>query len=256
MFDLGSDPRRVRSSPPGAFLVVPMGLRRVAGPPAPERKDNMSTRTSAIGWRAWTRIVVICICAVPVPALGGITVFQPTPVDLWDFDTNYYYTWGVSTGSLGGTISSVTLTIAGIDDWIQPDPDNHLYIHLLDQVAPTPQSYGNESNWVTRGVDYEDPSDQFAGQGLLLAKFTDTSPGELTLTFDLPAEYLPWLADGNFGFGFDPDCHYSNKGISLSVTTAPAPAVAIVPVPGSTGLCLFGLVLLAAPGRRWLSATA
>lgn len=47
---------------------------------------------------------------------------------------------------------------------------------------------------------------------------------------------------GNFGFGFDADCHFYNNGVSFSIQTKDAPAN--VPEPGSLSLMLLGLTSL------------
>jgi hypothetical protein len=212
-------------------------------------------RKPANGWRRLTRIVAICAVAAPSTAWAGTTVFQPRPSDLWDLDTNYYYTWGMNWNvPTDQQIVGATLTITDIDDWVHPDPDNHLFIHLLDSAAPTSRSVGTASNWVTRGVDWENPSDQFAGQGALIATYVDKGPDVVTLNYTIAQNYLSWLADGNFAFGFDPDCHYYNRGITLTITTAPR--LSYAPVPGSTTLCALGLALIVVQQRRWAAKTA
>ena len=106
---------------------------------------------------------------------------------------------------------------------------------------------------MTSGTDWENHSDAFAGQGAFIADYTDPSPGTQTLTYTISQSYLTWLADGNFGFGFDPDCHYYNRGISLTIVTRPN--VSYAPAPGGTTLCAIGLGLVMVK-RRWAGKTA
>jgi hypothetical protein len=44
------------------------------------------------------------------------------------------------------------------------------------------------------------------------------------------------LENGNFGLGFDPDCHFYNNGVRLNIETA------AVPIPGAIWLLGSGLL--------------
>jgi hypothetical protein len=52
------------------------------------------------------------------------------------------------------------------------------------------------------------------------------------------------LADGNFGIGFDPDCHYTNSGISMNIQTR------VVPEPISCVLFVVGSGVFGLASRR------
>lgn len=197
-----------------------------------------------------TRVIYIAILACIVAQAGAAPAradfhtytFQPTPADLWDLDHDWYYVWGLDWQvPNGGTIVGATLTYKAIDDWIHPE-DDHLYTHLLDNVA---RPAGAAGNWVVAGNDWQDGQDQFAGQGRLLGDFSDEGPGKQDLSYVIPVEYLSWLADGHFGFGIDPDCWYYNDGITLEIKTTHFPA------PGAVLLGVIGLGLVGYCRRRF-----
>lgn len=175
----------------------------------------------------------ICLFAVS-SAFAGVYRFNPTPrADLWDLDHYRYYTWGIDWNHPGETITGATLTFSNIWDW-RVEPDS-LYVHLLN----------NPRRGVTANWDFQGNGDNFAGKGYNMGTWTDVvggRPRNFTLTYDLGAlglidELNSYASDGVFGFGFDPDCHYFNDGLSLTVTTSQA-----VPEPATIALLSLGLV--------------
>lgn len=194
--------------------------------------------------------IIVCACILPLIGVSAvradIRTFQPTPADLWDLDHSYHYTWGLAWQvPEGQTIASAELTFLNVDNWQHPDPGNHLYTHLLDDVPPP--SDPSATSWVIRGRDWQDGQDQFKDQGRLLGDYSDGGPGAVNLTYTIPETCFAWLADGQFGFGIDPDCHYFNNGITLTILTTEATPI---PAPGAAVLGVIGLGLTGWVRRR------
>lgn len=177
------------------------------------------------------------LLAVGVAANAKTYTFTPNPSNLNNLDHSYYYTWGFKFNAPAGqTITDAVLTIDSIDNWAD-EKDNELYIHLLDN--PKVGTYEKTDS---------NSGDQFKNQGTLIAAYHDPKAGKAeTLTYDfknlgLLSTLNSYLSNGVAGFGFDPDCHFYNKGISFKITTATNPAP--VPEPSSM-LALFGGVSMA-----------
>lgn len=176
-------------------------------------------------------VVASCVPA----AFAGTYTFSPTPADLYDLDHYYNYTWGINwTAPAGEQITAATLSIKNINNWTYEPNANWLYMHLLDNVAPGVSSmYDNQAG-----------GDQFAGQGKLIAVYTDNDTAYKNLSYNFDSNLLSSLktysADSKWGFGFDPDCHYYNDCISFTVCTEKLPTPP-VPEPMSMVLSAMGL---------------
>ena len=182
----------------------------------------------------------LLLCATGVAQAGTYT-FQPDPVDLGDLDHGMYYIWGIDlTGKLMDDeyIESASLSIKEINDWTV-EPGDHLYIHLLDN--PTVGTFSDDDS-------VSGDNNEFTGQGLWLVTYEDTNGSAFeNFTHDILGAQLDTLntyvnnptTDKVFGFGFDPDCHYWNEGVTVTVKTVPEPSTALFAVIGA-GLCLMG----------------
>ncbi len=161
-------------------------------------------------------------------------VFVPPVADLYDLDHYYAYTWGINLGfkTTETPIVAAELVFKDIYNWrVEED---HLYVTLMN-TAPL----GVKRYW-----DGQGGGDYFAGQGLLLIDWNDPAEWDKTKDLVIPfnSAQLTALnaygADGRIGFGFDPDCHYYNKGIEFKVVTA------VVPAPGAVMLGSIGMLLV------------
>lgn len=172
--------------------------------------------------------------------------------DLDDLDHWYYYQWVIQWDiPPGEEIIAATLRIEDINDWTV-EANDILFIHLLDFTASTPAgvTYGYDA----QGGPAPGIRDNFHGQGILLTTYTDDdfwpNPSEdwsHPFTQAQIASLTSYASDGRFGFGFDPDCHYWNNGVSFQITTSKIPEPATLSL---LGLGLVGFVLKFKKERR------
>ena len=183
--------------------------------------------------------LVLALTAIcPRLAAAAVYDFVPNPADLYDLDHYKYYTWGIEWAPAAGEeITQVTLTIDNINNW-QRETDI-LYVHLLNDAQKGVRTYTDNQ----RGGD--NLASWASGQ-ILLDTYTDLNdyPGPAEdYVYDFTGADITtlnaYLANGLFGLGFDPDCHYYNDGVKLSVTTAsntvPEPATLLLMASGLLG---------------------
>jgi hypothetical protein len=196
--------------------------------------------------------IILSALALPGITPAALITFFPSPSDLGDLEHGTVWTWRIDNVNLGGeTISAASLSLAGIYD-SQQEP-NRLFIHLLDTVPNAGTAHRSDpSSGIT---DYFlNPSYTFApafgSSNVLLTapSFAGGQANKIDYTYVFTPAQLAILQsfianNSNLAFGFDPDCHYYNSGISFQITTVDSPE------PG-TSFLVGGCLLLAVPVLR------
>jgi len=166
---------------------------------------------------------------------GGLSQF--------DLDHHSAYSWRIDNINLraGQTITGATLTFSSMRNW--DGNANTLFVHLFDTAINS----GVRSFTDASGAPVTNIFDNFTvGNPLIAAgtgntflgsrSFSNTAPFTWTITFNAAQLRAlgSYISNGhNIAFGFDPDCHFWNNGISFNITTGPG-------VPEPISLILLG----------------
>jgi hypothetical protein len=209
--------------------------------------------------------IVLAAAPPTAPDTAGSAGSNPGGPNQFDLDHHRAYTWQISNVNLatrvpaGHTITGATLTFSSITNW-DTNP-NTLFVRMFDSANSFASASGTRTatvNGVT-SIQDADPnqapvtsiSDYFASEnvlvnntGTVIGQFTDTNGVATTenviFTFNQTqlAALIAYLNNGsNVAFGFDPDCHFWNNGITLKIYTSPA----AVPEPATMTLLGTGL---------------
>jgi hypothetical protein len=203
-------------------------------------------------------IAAFVLLGLPATAFANTLTFQaPTTAandgnggaNQFDLDHHKAYTWRIDNVNVptNQTITGATLTFRNISNW-DTNP-NMLFVHLLDTARFS--SVNSFTDAAGTPVGIQDIQDNFAGSlfntnplvtsgtgnTLLTSRSFTTTPTTYVYTFTAAQLQVlgAYIANGNnLAFGFDPDCHFWNNGITFQMTTTPNS------VPEPTTLALLG----------------
>lgn len=191
-------------------------------------------------------VAVVLLLGTAIAPAEAFSLYPPGG-DLQDLPHGRYYTWGINANLPEGyRVVSASVTFHQIWNWAI-EANDRIWFSLL-QDAPSGVRWGRDRQAYGNWFD----SPEYSGEHTLLAEF-DNLPELWENREDVTYEFTEsdlavlndYITDGNFGLGFDPDCHFYNCGVEFHG--------AIAPIPEPTTLVLFGLGLIGLGGarKRW-----
>ncbi len=194
------------------------------------------------------RILVFLCSMMLILGLSGIAgaTTYTFDVDVGVLEHDYYYIYGIDWElPTGEVIEGASLSFNQIKNLY--DDTETLYVHLLDYSAAG-LTIGMEDSTVVNDNYF----DYYTGTNIHLFTWNiSPTPKDLTYNFDSSevTTLITYLADGNFGLGFDPDCKYSFNEITC---TCCGTCCVTAPIPEPATMLLFGtgLIGLAGLGRK------
>ncbi|MDQ2854816.1 MAG: PEP-CTERM sorting domain-containing protein [Acidobacteriota bacterium] len=210
-------------------------------------------------------LIALVVLGIPATAFADTFTYRPPATganqgnggpNQFNLDHHEAYTWQISNVNLAGqSITGATLTFHNISNW--DSNANMLFVHLLDSA----RNAGVASFVDASGAPVlpSQIADNFAGSlygsnplvnpgtaNTFLGQHSfGTTGSDWTITFNSAqlAALTAYLQNGNnIAFGFDPDCHFWNNGITFSFTTTPTsvpePTTMLLLGSGLTGLYL------------------
>jgi hypothetical protein len=196
------------------------------------------------------RLLLAAICTAACLATDSARAalapmsFQPNPVDLNDLDHHYSYSWRIDNINLSTiSVTSATLTFTNIANW-DSNP-NMLFVYLMDTA--THSGVNTFQDHPLDEVPIGNIVDHFANGAVIPSLITSstattklfqksfiTTPTTYTYTFTAAqlATLTNYINNGqDIAFGFDPECHFFNDGITFTMNIVPIPEVAnILPI--------------------------
>jgi len=193
-------------------------------------------------------MLLVCLLFVAAFVFGsqaqaGTYYFLPSDSDMDDLEHAYFYGWGINFDlQEDESIVSAQIKIYNLYNWDDDDTTNILYMDLVEEIPEGfYKAYDNSSGDAVAayangaGIDYtalttyHDPDGPDTIESLWSYNFSSAQLLALN-------EYVD---DGNFGLGFDPDCHFYNKKVKLVLTTeknaVPEPATIMLMASGLVG---------------------